>query len=255
MRTKRKKQFSTVVETRHATSLRRRTTIGIIAALLLMALMPQTASAATASDEIAAAYADALAREGSMLHGFYQESDLQDYLQWVTYYFTVKGSTIDLLASYNLEIDWDGMDSFSGFQITITSFTAPITGDSSNPDGTDGSCVFNVKLHVREIGTGAAQPDIDAGTYTIAVFAPPLPDSPPTIVGVAPSGADAPISGNVVITFSRGLDMGAGTVELNDITLTKPGISDGDTFAGAGSWSDIFRTYTVPYSGLSYETD
>ena len=59
---------------------------------------------------------------------------------------------------------------------------------------------------------------------------------------VTPSGANAAISGNVVITFSGSMDTGtAGTVQLNLLALT------------GGTWSNS-DTYTIPYSGLSYST-
>jgi uncharacterized protein YjdB len=72
--------------------------------------------------------------------------------------------------------------------------------------------------------------------------ATPVDTEEPTITAVMPSGANAPIAGNAVITFSEPMDTAAGTVKLNDaITLS------------GGSWTNS-TTYSIPYSGLAYST-
>jgi hypothetical protein len=65
----------------------------------------------------------------------------------------------------------------------------------------------------------------------------------PTVVDVTPSGNGAAISGHIVITFDRAMDTTFGTVQLNSLAA----------LAG-GSWSDGDTKFTIPYSGLSYNT-
>lgn len=65
----------------------------------------------------------------------------------------------------------------------------------------------------------------------------------PTVLGVSPLGKGASTSGNIAITFSEAMDTAsAGTVSLDGGSILLTG----------GSWSADARTYTVPYSGLSY---
>ena len=68
-------------------------------------------------------------------------------------------------------------------------------------------------------------------------------------ISVTPSGNDAPIKGNVVITFDVQMDddpRGGATVELTSL-LDQFTLKD-------GNWSNGNKTYTIEYSGLSYGT-
>ncbi len=71
----------------------------------------------------------------------------------------------------------------------------------------------------------------------------------PTVTAVSPSGTGAAISGNVVIGFSEAMNTNvAGTIYL---------YIDGGYYSSVltgGSWSNGNTVYTVPYSGLSYNT-
>ena len=65
-----------------------------------------------------------------------------------------------------------------------------------------------------------------------------------SVSGVTPEGTGAPVSGNLAITFLGEMDTSVtGTVS----------ISGGAALTG-GAWSDGNTVYTVPYSGLSYNT-
>jgi len=64
--------------------------------------------------------------------------------------------------------------------------------------------------------------------------------TPPTVLSVTPRGADDPISGNVVITFSEAMDASPGTVKLNNLTALS-----------GGSWNAAKTVFTIAYSGLS----
>jgi hypothetical protein len=69
--------------------------------------------------------------------------------------------------------------------------------------------------------------------------------TPPTVASVTPSGTGAEIQGSVVVVFDEAMDTTiTGYVELNDTLLT-----------GSGQWSNGDKTYTIPYSGLSYSTE
>ena len=66
----------------------------------------------------------------------------------------------------------------------------------------------------------------------------------PVVTNVTP-GADAPLNGSIVITFSDEIDVPVGAVSLDG----------GTTFLTGGSFSDDRKVYTVPYSGLSYNKE
>ena len=71
----------------------------------------------------------------------------------------------------------------------------------------------------------------------------------PVVTSVSPSGTGASISGNVVINFSEAMNTSvAGTVYL---------YIDGSSYSSVltgGSWYNGNTVFTVPYSGLSYNT-
>ncbi|ADY55364.1 S-layer domain-containing protein [Syntrophobotulus glycolicus DSM 8271] len=74
----------------------------------------------------------------------------------------------------------------------------------------------------------------------------PEPDTTnPTVASVAPSGANAPISGNMTVTFSEAMNTSAGTVSLDG----------GITSLTGGSWTVGSTVYTVPYALLGYSTE
>lgn len=64
-------------------------------------------------------------------------------------------------------------------------------------------------------------------------------DVKPTVNTVAPSGADAALSGTITVAFSEDMKSGFGQVQLNDLPAL-----------GSGSWTDT-RTYTASYTGLA----
>lgn len=67
--------------------------------------------------------------------------------------------------------------------------------------------------------------------------------TPPAVSSVTPNGTGVSVNGNIAITFSEAMDVAAGTVSLN-----------GGTALTGGSWSPDSKTYTVPYSALTYST-
>lgn len=66
----------------------------------------------------------------------------------------------------------------------------------------------------------------------------------PVVIGVTPAGADAPVSGSIVITFDMPMDPNTPGV----VSLAPGGVLPG------GVWSAGNTVFTVPYSGLAYET-
>ena len=81
------------------------------------------------------------------------------------------------------------------------------------------------------------------GTATGTFMIDPAPDTtPPTVLSVAPGGTGVPVSGNVLITFDEAMDITAGIVKLNTLTLS------------GGSWTVGNTVFTIPYSGLAYST-
>lgn len=68
--------------------------------------------------------------------------------------------------------------------------------------------------------------------------------SAPAVTSVVPTGANIPISGEIVITFGEAMNTSAGKVSLN-----------GGTTALPGSWNDPSNTvFTAAYSGLAWGT-
>lgn len=89
---------------------------------------------------------------------------------------------------------------------------------------------------------------IDTVTKNITLYAKWssfIDTTAPAVLGVSPFGTDAFTSGDITIIFSEAMDTAVtGTVSL-----------DGESTAlTGGSWSADARTYTIPYSGLSYGT-
>ena len=78
-----------------------------------------------------------------------------------------------------------------------------------------------------------------------------LYELPPTVTNVSPNNGEgnAAVSGNIGVTFDKAMSTTAGTV-----TLTKSGSSPLTLNAANGSWSADKRTYTIPYSGIDYNT-
>jgi len=66
----------------------------------------------------------------------------------------------------------------------------------------------------------------------------------PIVTGVLPSGTNMPISGSLALTFSEEMRT-EGAVSLDGGATSLPG----------GSWNDAKTVYTVPYSGLAYNTE
>ncbi len=63
------------------------------------------------------------------------------------------------------------------------------------------------------------------------------------IVSPVNGATDVPVNGNISITFEEAMDATPGIVSLNE------GVID-----WTGSWSDDKKTYTIPYTGLSFST-
>ena len=68
--------------------------------------------------------------------------------------------------------------------------------------------------------------------------------TPPAVTGVAPSGTGVSISGSIEIRFSEEMSTSTGKVSLDGGLTTLTG----------GSWNADKTVYTVPYSGLAYNT-
>ena len=65
----------------------------------------------------------------------------------------------------------------------------------------------------------------------------------PTIVSVIPTGINAPVDGDIVITFNTAMSPSLGTVSL-----------DGGATTLTGTWNATNTVFTVPYVGLAAET-
>ncbi|OQB24431.1 MAG: hypothetical protein BWY11_01051 [Firmicutes bacterium ADurb.Bin182] len=65
----------------------------------------------------------------------------------------------------------------------------------------------------------------------------------PSVTGISPAGPDAAPGGDIVITFNEEMRSEAGSVCLNV-----------DAPLSGGSWNAGKTVYTVPYSGLAYDT-
>ncbi len=99
--------------------------------------------------------------------------------------------------------------------------------------------------------TGATSVTNAADSGTVTITFPTTADTTlPTVTSVTPAGTGAPVSGNMVITFSEAMDTtAAGAVYLSD----DGGTTYGSALTG-GSWSGGVTVYTTGYSGLSYST-
>jgi len=82
-------------------------------------------------------------------------------------------------------------------------------------------------------------PDAYAGNIAITALFIKRPE----VVSITPAGTDVPINGSLVITFDRAMD------------ASSPGTLGTFDLSGMGSWSNGNKTYTLPYSALSYATD
>ncbi|WKY48998.1 cadherin-like beta sandwich domain-containing protein [Eubacteriaceae bacterium ES3] len=75
----------------------------------------------------------------------------------------------------------------------------------------------------------------------LTLYAIWTPEEAAMVGNISPADNDAPIDGNVVITFNNDMDTSVtGTVSINGTALS------------GGAWSNSGRTYTIPYSGLDY---
>jgi hypothetical protein len=84
---------------------------------------------------------------------------------------------------------------------------------------------------------------------TVADIDSPADSISPTVTSVTPSGTGVDINGNIAITFSEPMNTVSGAVYLS----SDGGGSYGSALTG-GSWSVSDSVYTIPYSGLSYNT-
>ena len=66
-------------------------------------------------------------------------------------------------------------------------------------------------------------------------------ETAPEIVSVMPTGTNAAISGNIVITFDESMNTAVGTVSIGGTALT------------GGIWNSMNTVFTVAYSGLTYD--
>jgi hypothetical protein len=84
---------------------------------------------------------------------------------------------------------------------------------------------------------------------TVTDTGSPTDSNPPTVTSVIPNGTGVAINGNIAITFSEPMNTVSGAVYLS----SDGGGSYGSALTG-GSWSGSDLVYTIPYSGLSYNT-
>jgi hypothetical protein len=155
----------------------------------------------------------------------------------------------------------------SGVNITITDATVTATGDSYGA-GIGGGYYCGVGIITITGGTviangggndyysGAAiggggprqtqgSVEITGGDVTVNNYNGPTPNGNGSrIIDVTPGGIGVPIEGDIVISFSIGMNTTAGIVKLNDNTLTDD-----------GTWSSDDKTFTIPYSDLDYSTE
>lgn len=71
----------------------------------------------------------------------------------------------------------------------------------------------------------------------------------PSISAITPNGTNASVSGSITVTFSEPMNSVAGAVYLS----SDAGTSYGPALTG-GSWSVPQEVYSIPYSGLAYNT-
>ncbi|WKY48997.1 cadherin-like beta sandwich domain-containing protein [Eubacteriaceae bacterium ES3] len=90
-------------------------------------------------------------------------------------------------------------------------------------------------------GTSYAPGDNITVSKDITLYAIWTADKTSMIGSISPADYDAPIDGNVIITFNNDMDTSVtGTVSINGTALS------------GGAWSNSGRTYTIPYYGLDY---
>jgi len=119
-----------------------------------------------------------------------------------------------------------------GIYSGATTNTLTLTGVALADSGNQYRCVVNDFVWYEAVS--------NAATLTVN----PADTTKPTVTDVTPSGTDADLGGNVVITFSEAMDTAAGTVSLDGGIGTLTG----------GSWTVSDTVYTVSYSNLDYST-
>ena len=163
----------------------------------------------------------------------------------VTFTALQTGGTVNTTNTTGIELTFDvAVSNLEIGKITITNGTGDITTSTLSGSGTTWTVVVTNVTTQGDVTVSVA----DFDTYTVTTPAQTVAvykDIPPTVVSVTPNGSAEPISGNVVITFSKAMDAtpGTGTVQLNSL----PALS-------GGSWSAGNTVYTVAYSGLTNNT-
>ncbi len=157
------------------------------------------------------------------------------------------GSSTVYLTTVTLD-DMAGAPVTSGFLSALTarlSGSAYAYGIKDMYTDTDGKLYLYLPDNAVTSEAGSAGVRY-TGSVTTAITASAskgtLTENP--LMSVSPSGTGAPVSGNIVLTFSKAMKTDLGTVSLDGGTAILTG----------GSWSADSKTYTVPYSDLGYGT-
>uniref|UniRef100_S0DE05 Fibronectin type-III domain-containing protein n=1 Tax=termite gut metagenome TaxID=433724 RepID=S0DE05_9ZZZZ len=106
--------------------------------------------------------------------------------------------------------------------------------------GLTSGTTYTVRISGFKDGAGNEMLADNSHTFTTAA---PADVTPPTVVGVAPSGAGAAVSGSVVVTFSEPMNATPGAVKLGSL----PALT-------GGAWNGAGTVFTIAYSGLAYST-
>ena len=186
--------------------------------------------------------------------------------------FNVNG-TVEAIGSSGLKVSGVGTQSVSiggTLTATATSTTGTSLNNISNVDFTSATATLTLTEATGITNTvpiSKATPAFDAYSFvatgginpsnpTTSVTSSDAPGTvsltltnPPIISSVTPTGTGAMLAGYIVITFNAEMDtVAGGTVALNN----------GGTVTSPGTWSTTNLpndTYTIPYSGLDYDTE
>ncbi|MCL2310622.1 MAG: Ig-like domain-containing protein [Proteobacteria bacterium] len=142
----------------------------------------------------------------------------------------------------------EAMDTAAGGAVRLNGLPALTGGTWSNGDtvftiaysNLANSTAYTVNISGFESLAGATMADDSSHVFTTAAASD---TTPPTVTSVTPSGTDAPVSGNIAITFSEPMNTTAGTVKLNGLApLT------------GGTWSSGDKVFTIAYNNLANST-
>lgn len=146
-------------------------------------------------------------------------------------------TSVDTFDVY-LEDDEDEAAIATGSNASIALMDASVTTSGQT------ITVTGISLGTATITIRFSGGSYSGGSQTVSITVQDPPDTlSPTVANITPGGTGVSRSGNLAITFSEKMDSATGTVSLNGVALT-----------GTGTWTNSGMTYTIPYSGLLYNT-